>query len=226
MDLLHPDRVLDVGCGRGIWLRAFQEEGVQCISGIDGAYLREEQLVIPKTAFRPVDLRLPFELDERYDLAICLEVVEHLPGRAAAQIVKALTKAAPIVLFSAALPGQGGTDHVNEQWPHYWERRFAKFGFKPIDAIRPLIWRNIEVEWWYRQNILFYASPQAIADSPLLQAEEECTRACEMRIVHKDILEQHMHVRGSLRSLRHTVVQSLKRRLRACRKRGEISHGS
>jgi hypothetical protein len=117
-------------------------------------------------------------------------------------------------LFSAAIPGQGGTEHINEQPPRYWERQFERHGFHPVDAIRPIIWRDRRVEPWYRQNIFLYASAQAIAASPFLQQEAEKTRTCDMQIVDKDILDQFSHFRGTLRALRSVGVRAVKRRLK------------
>src|SRR5215469_304150 len=140
MRLLAPVSVCDVGCGIGTWLSVFQEHGVRSILGIDGAHVALEMLQIPPDDFRTSDLALPLELDRRFDLAISLEVAEHLPEASAAGFVKSLTAIAPVVLFSAAVPGQGGTGHINEQWQDYWADLFAREGFVPVDAIRPAIW--------------------------------------------------------------------------------------
>ena len=99
----------------------------------------------------------PFELERRFELALCLEVGEHLPERSAPALVESLAAAAPVVLFSAAVPGQGGTSHVNEQWPPYWERLFAEQGMRKYDVIRPLIWCDRSIESWYRQNIYIFS---------------------------------------------------------------------
>src|SRR5690349_6826641 len=117
INLFHPASVLDVGCGQGAWLSAFKDLGVPRLLGVDGEHVDQSQLMIPPTCFRSVDLTRPFELPRDFDLALCLEVGEHLPGESAARVVRELTKSAPMVVFSAAIPGQGGTGHINEQWP-------------------------------------------------------------------------------------------------------------
>lgn len=116
VDLLNPARVVDVGCGTGTWLATFAEHGA-AILGLDGEYVDRSLLDIPEDRFVAVDLAQPFQLDGRYDLALCLEVAEHLPADRAASLVDLLTGLAPTVLFSAAIPLQGGVNHVNEQWP-------------------------------------------------------------------------------------------------------------
>jgi hypothetical protein len=109
----------------------------------------------------------------RYDLAVCLEVAEHLPESSAADLVRALTAFAPVVLFSAAVPGQGGVGHINEQWPAYWKGLFEQHGFYRRDPIRPRIWTNERVHWWYRQNIFLFASRQKVEESRALADTED-----------------------------------------------------
>jgi 2-polyprenyl-3-methyl-5-hydroxy-6-metoxy-1,4-benzoquinol methylase len=62
----------------------------------------------------------PLDLEKEFDLVVSLEVAEHLPASAADQFVNTLVKHGKKILFSAAIPGQGGQDHLNEQWPDYW----------------------------------------------------------------------------------------------------------
>ena len=156
--LLNPRSVLDVGCGLGIWLKVFQEHGVSVVKGIDGNHVRPEWLRIREDCFNAVDLSRPFSVEERFDLVLCLEVAEHLPAEMGESLVTVLTAAAPIVLFSAAIPGQGGQHHVNEQWPTYWHGLFAAHGYELFDPFRPLIREDRSVAQWYRQNILVYVS--------------------------------------------------------------------
>ena len=127
--------VVDVGCGDGSWLFVLQEDyGKDDILGIDGPWIHEDQLNIPKECFlrAPLDESLP--IDRKFDMAISLEVAEHLPEARAEGFVEDLTRLAPLVLFSAAVPGQGGTNHVNEQWQDYWIALFGARGFLPINS--------------------------------------------------------------------------------------------
>src|SRR5262245_27058351 len=134
VDLLHPRRVVDVGCGTGTWLAAFAEHGATEVLGLDGEYVDRALLDIPADCFVPADLTQPVHQLGRYDLALCLEVAEHLPASRAEGLVSDLTNLAPVVLFSAAIPLQGGVNHVNEQWPEYWAGLFRDRGFVPIDC--------------------------------------------------------------------------------------------
>ena len=140
MELVHPRSVTDLGCGLGTWLSVFREAGVEDVLGVDGEYVRLESLEIPKERFVAHDLRQPFAAGRRSDLSMSLEVAEHLSPEYAAPFVTTLTRLAPVVLFSAAVPGQGGTEHVNEQWPSYWAQLFRERGYLPVDCLRRHLW--------------------------------------------------------------------------------------
>ena len=70
-----------------------------------------------KTVSSQRDLAQPLQIDRRFDLALSLEVAEHLPPECGSEFVQTLTDLSSVILFSAAIPFQGGTDHLNEQWP-------------------------------------------------------------------------------------------------------------
>lgn len=166
MDLVRPQSIVDVGCGSGAWTRAFKEAGVPKVLGIDGFYVKDEQLLIDPREFKRADLAQPLQLAESFDLAISLEVAEHLPSSRAASFVADLARLSPVIMFSAAVPGQGGTHHINEQWPSYWAAHFSKLDYVWFDVIRPKIWSNPEVKWWFRQNILMFVRKDVVSRHP------------------------------------------------------------
>lgn len=153
--------VVDIGCGRGYWLKAFNNCGVKEIKGFDGVY-NLGKLVIPNECYVPVDLATDKLIDKKHDLAISLEVAEHLPVSKSKEFIDSLCNLSDIIVFSAAIPGQGGANHVNEQWPEYWAQLFASNGYFPVDLIRDIIWNNGDIEFWYRQNIIVYAKEPMI----------------------------------------------------------------
>jgi hypothetical protein len=215
---VHPRSVIDVGCARGAWLRAFSEHGVQIVQGLDGNYVDRSKLLIETADFTPVNLitavkgelgPLMEKANGSYDLALCLEVAEHLPHSSADDLVRTLTTLAPIVLFSAAVPGQGGIGHINEQWPHYWKLRFEKYGFQRIDSIRRRIWRDKRVPWWYRQNMFLFAARERIAESNLMRAEE--------KLPALDVVS--IYCRNRLRALRRGMTQIARAMLSALSQR-------
>lgn len=169
LEVTRARSVVDVGCGRGAWLAEFIRRGIETTVGIDGPYVRREELHIPPACFRPADLSVEIPIPRRFDLAICLEVAEHLSPDRAKGLVEALTRLAPLVVFSAAVPGQGGQGHINEQWPAYWAGLFEECGYGWADPFRPRWWDAPGVDWWYAQNTLLFADRrQAAADSSLL----------------------------------------------------------
>jgi len=183
IDLVSPHSVVDVGCGVGMWLSFFKERGVE-ILGIDGDYVSLEQLHIPKENFQTIDISEPFEINSKADLVISLEVGEHLPESSAKGFVQSLTKIAPVVLFSAAIPHQPGTNHINGQWPEFWAKLFKAEGFIPVDAIRRKVWTNIDVEYWYAQNTLIYVKESVLSNYPKLEQEVEKGYSSALPLVH------------------------------------------
>jgi SAM-dependent methyltransferase len=199
--------VVDVGCGLGGWLRAFSENGVPLVRGVDGNYVNPLKLYIAPECFAAVDLTKPLDLRDRYDLAVCLEVAEHLDPRSGHELVSALTEIATVILFSAAVPGQGGTHHVNEQWPGYWRRIFEKRGFKMLDLIRPLIREDRRIDWWYRQNIVMFANEVAISANPSLRDNSNSDKGIEW--VHINTLfPADAGVRSLLAGVRNLSAQA------------------
>ncbi len=156
-ELVRPASVLDVGCGVGTWLAEWDRAGVSDVLGIDGDYVDRTSLELPVDRFAPVDLQQSFSLGRKFDLVQTLEVAEHLDEAYADTFVESLVRHGETILFSAAIPGQGGTHHVNEQWPSYWAEKFARVGYTAYDIIRPQIWTDPQILVWYRQNILIFA---------------------------------------------------------------------
>ena len=155
--LVRPKSVLDVGCGVGAWVAEWINQGVTDVLGLDGEYVDKSMLQIPLTSFQSTDLRNPFSLGRRFDLVQSLEVAEHLEESCADAFVQSLVDHADTILFSAAIPGQLGKHHVNEQWPSYWAEKFSHFGLKSFDVVRPTIWMDQRVDCWYRQNTILFS---------------------------------------------------------------------
>jgi SAM-dependent methyltransferase len=152
LDRYSPNTVLDVGCGLGTWAAVFLEHGCDAV-GIDGEQIPDHLVKIPPERFTLMDLEEPLPVHRRFDMAVCLEVAQCLSEPAGQRLVEFLCSAADVTVFSSAVPGQGGTHHVNERWPDYWQQLFGAHGFGFDDEIRWCFWDDDEVEWWYRQNM-------------------------------------------------------------------------
>jgi SAM-dependent methyltransferase len=187
--------VVDVGCGRGAWLQIFKEHGVKTLRGIDGDYVDRSHILVDNSCFVAADLAKLSQIDGSFDLALCLEVAEHIPRRHSASLVHALTSAAPIVLFSAAVPGQPGTRHINEQWPLFWRELFAQQSFRMFDPLRRRLRDDHRVKWWYRQNLVLFASQEGIARNPALRQEQEVASGAELDWVFFDVVRAHRNPR-------------------------------
>jgi SAM-dependent methyltransferase len=164
--LLRVTSVLDVGCGRGAWLREWKNAGVKTAQGVDGPYVQEGSLLIPVQDFTAIDLSKQFDLLQRYDLVTSLEVAEHLPPTSSEAFVASLTRHADLVLFSAATPGQGGENHINERPLAFWQRLFATRGYEAYDIVRPAFSSSKGVEPWYRFNTVLYANERVRSSLP------------------------------------------------------------
>jgi SAM-dependent methyltransferase len=184
MELVQPRSVVDVGCGVGTWLSVFAENGVSDMLGIDGDYVPRKQLEIPSEQFQSADLGEPLQVGRRFDLAMSLEVAEHLPPASSEQFVASLVKLADVVLFSAAIPKQRGSEHVNERWQSWWAERFGEHGFAAVDCVRRRIWSNPNVEWWYAQNVIVYVSRERLRRDARLRQEHELMGTSALSLVH------------------------------------------
>jgi SAM-dependent methyltransferase len=182
--LVNPRSVVDVGCGDGTWLSVVAAHGVADVIGIDGAYVDRSRLLIPRDRFVERDLSRPFTIDRAFDLAISLEVGEHLPDSSADGFVRSIASLAPVVAFSAAVPHQTGNHHVNERWPEYWAEAFARHGFAAADVLRPRLWDKDAVEWWYAQNTIVYSRQDALSRLPELAAAAASTDPRRLTRIH------------------------------------------
>lgn len=217
VERFRPASLVDVGCGTGGWAAAALELGVSDVLGIDGDYVDRGQLLLGGEQFRAADLQRPLTLSRRFDIVICTEVAEHLTAGAADTLVSSLTALGRIVIFSAAIPGQGGTNHINEQWPPYWTEKFKSKGYATIDWFRPRYWNDAAVPWWYRQNLFLAVDESLFADRPELAVAFEHEQREILPLVHPAkylaVLAEHERLLGAPRSLLRRFLISLRTRL-------------
>jgi SAM-dependent methyltransferase len=168
LDALPVHSVVDIGCGRGAWLAEFRHLGVGDVVGVDGEYVSPDTLVIPPSQYTSRDITNSFDLGRQFDLALCLEVGEHIATEKSTALVANIVAHAPVVMFSAAVPGQGGQDHINEQPLEFWRRLFEAHGYVAFDPFRPQLRGARDVEPWYRNNVLLYVRHDLVETLPLV----------------------------------------------------------
>lgn len=213
LDLVRPRSVADAGCGLGIWLSVFREHGVQEVLGMDGDYVDRRRLRIPEDCFRPTELAAAPPAGRTFELAMSLEVAEHLPRRAAGRFADFLASLAPVLLFSAAVPEQPGLQHVNPQWHRYWHDLFARRGYRAFDPFRHRLWHDESVSLHYRQNLFLYAreawldSAGAAADAVRRAPPVNC-----LTLLDEGVLEANLGLRATLRRLPGLLARKLVRR--------------
>jgi len=159
MKYYHPKSVIDIGCGCGIYIKAFHDLGIEDVIGYDGSKHALEKGLLPEKIFLH-DLREHIFIDRKYDLCLCIEVAEHIDNEYSVKLVQTLTNASDVVFFTAASPGQGGLHHVNEQPYEFWEGIFHKFGFRMDDRTEAVCREMAEkgVIYWIVRNAMIFVN--------------------------------------------------------------------
>lgn len=203
-DVLPIRSVADFGCGTGTWLATAMRLGAERVMGLEGTWLDLKVASIAPDCISLRDLESPILLSERFDLAISLEVAEHLSPQRAKSFVDDLCAVSDIVLFGAAIPGQGGEYHVNERWQSYWAGLFEANGYRTIDAVRATLWSDPNIPYWYKQNTLLYVEASAVQRVKVKLSLTDSNTAV-LDLVHPDLYRLHRYP-GILRSLKRAFV--------------------
>tara|TARA_B110000503_G_scaffold38603_1_gene63400 strand:- start:6091 stop:6840 length:750 start_codon:yes stop_codon:yes gene_type:complete len=187
---LIPTRtVIDFGCATGIWLEQFKKLGATEVLGIDGHWVDKKLLSIDTSEYRVHDFGVErYQPPGKFDLALCIEVAEHISEEMGAMLIDSLAEASDVILFSAAVRGQGGAGHVNEQEQSYWLALFADRGYQAIDLIRPAVWDDEKVNVIYKQNMLLYIREELVEQSDILR-NIRISRPYEVDRIHPDLLK-------------------------------------
>ena len=217
-----PESVLDVGCGNGSWLKVLEKMNIKEYQGIDADYVNPDGFLVNYNKhFQPIDLSKSFNLNKNYDLIISLEVAEHIPAECADIFVENLVKHGDTILFSAAIPFQGGFKHINEQYPTYWAEKFAKHHYYFYDLVRPLIWYNQNIQVWYKQNIFLIGNEASVLarnfqTTPILNLvhpvlfEEKARQAQRVEQMENGKLGLRIALNSFLKAFKYTIWKKLK----------------
>lgn len=197
--IYKPVSVADFGCGRGTWLKAFKEEiGSIRLVGFDGPWNSQTDMLDPAIELVSLDLNhavLNGLSSERFDLAMTLEVAEHLMPERSPAVVKSLCALADVVMFGAAFSFQPGQDHINTRPNSFWAKLFRHEGYLVFDYFRPTMWGRTDVPYWYQQNTFLYVRDSSPFASTLKDAGFAPLPRLElMDFVHPALLDWHANV--------------------------------
>ena len=171
-----PESVADLGCGRGAWLATCRDLGVKRVVGFDGEWNSQKDMLDPSIEFYPTNLEKAISLTDPFDLAISLEVAEHLQPASSDTFVESLCRLSGAVLFGAAFLGQPGVNHINTRFHSFWAGKFFDRGYLLFDLFRPTFWNDTRVEPCYRQNTFLYVTPGHSLYQALVNSGYACDR--------------------------------------------------
>lgn len=206
LDIFPVNSVVDIGCGPGFWLKTFADRGVRRVTGIDGQYTDRARLAIDPACFIGHDLNRPLtDLNlGKFDLAMSLEVGEHLRPERAESLVDDLCALSDFVMYGAAIEKQGGDQHINEHWQSWWVSKFTSRDYLPYDVLRPAIWNQPDVLSWYKQNTIFYVRRGSNAHD-IFAKRFPSPPTTMFDLVHPDYFLFHRNAKVGLRRLHKNV---------------------
>lgn len=194
-----PDSVVDVGCGRGAWLATCRDLGVKRVVGIDGYWNSQQAMIDQQIDFYPANLEQKFPITDSFDLAISLEVAEHLQPESSDNFIESLSSLSETVLFGAAFTGQPGVNHINTRPHSFWAGKFFERGYVLFDIFRPVFWSDDRVEPCYRQNTFLYVKPgqqlyRVLIDKGYLSDRNARLIDCIHPAVYLGLLDEYLKI--------------------------------
>lgn len=212
-----PRLILDIGCGTGEWIKAFQYQYPSCnFTGIDGNWIKSNNLICNFNEFIVADLNfgLPKNIiNKNYDLITCLETITDLPEKEGGKLISQICKITNLCLFSSGAPNQTHGPHKNRQWQSYWHSLFKKNGFIALDFIRPAIWNDNDVGPWYRQNCFLFIEESWLQRNQKWQ-NLTLSQKFPIDILHPNLLPpltQNMRLKTWLRLLPRILLNTFKK---------------
>lgn len=187
MSVLRPTSIADVGCGSGQWTKEFISNGVRKAYAFDAFASPCWGVTANSVEFQKIDLENRVADFPDVELVCWLEVAEHLSESSCSRILSDIVERTDAILFSCALPGQGGTGHISERRLSDWVSDFEEVGFCCEDILRPRFWNDEDISWWYRQNTVIFVKENSVASNAILKFQLPTFRG--MDLIHPDLFE-------------------------------------
>lgn len=207
-----PKSIVDLGGGAGAFLKAFKELGTEKVVCIDHPSITAEDLLINQNEFLPCNLNKELPSPIKSELAISTEFAEHVSKDRSKSVVDFLTSCSNIILFSSAIPRQGGIEHINEQRPSFWRNLFQSRGYERVDIIRQKIIFDRSIPFWFPQNLFLYVNQKLLEQDQLNISVQSQFIPPEFEIVHSRILERPVTLGELLKELIPAFTRSVKSR--------------
>lgn len=199
---------VDIGCGLGGWSSVLEKKGILKFKCYDHPSVSIEDLLIKnKENFIAIDLEKLIPIPEKFDLAICIEVLEHFNSNRGFKLIEYLSQCTDFILFSAAVPHQKGIGHINEQRHFYWHKLFAEYGYKYYDGFKPDLYQyEGQIKFYHIQNLFIYY--RGTHEEKFI--EKRNITSLRFEIVSRDILEKPLSLSDILRQVPLSIWNSLK----------------
>lgn len=129
----RPKTAVDIGCAFGLLTEALVDRGVDAV-GFDiseFAISQAREDMRDRLKVHPITEPIPLRDEKRYDLAICIEVLEHLPPEQTEIAIKNLCACADRIIFSSTPDDFDEPTHFNVRATEEWLGLFAQQGFLP-----------------------------------------------------------------------------------------------
>lgn len=154
IDEFSPDTVFHVGCGIGLHLKPFLDNGITA-HGVDASDVAHDNAAIPTEHITIQDLDTPVSTDMEYDLVLCLDVLAHTPEDYEPEVVHAIADMGTTAIISPVTTEQKAFDvHPDD----YWVEQFQDAGMEHNEAATQQLRQHIaehDIQWAPHRPMVF-----------------------------------------------------------------------